>query len=111
MQQTKRRVLLSVACVLLVFCAVRAVRRPAASGGAQRVEVCAGRAPWGEYETDARSRKTRESIEAIHVGAAGDLQRRQLETAREAQRMKQQEAAAELQRRQQEATRPPSEES
>lgn len=106
MQQTRRCVLLSVACVLLVFCAVRAVRRPAASDGAQRIEVCEGRAQAGEKETDARSRKTMESIDAIHVEAAGDLQRRQLETAREAQRMKQQEAAHELQRRQQEATRP-----
>jgi hypothetical protein len=94
------RVLLSVAFVLLVFCAVRAVRRPAVSKGAQRPEVGTAR---------AQANEARESVGAVRVEATHKLQLRQLETAQEAQRMKQQEAATELQRRQEEAIRPPSE--
>ena len=97
MKQKRWCVVLSVASVLLLFCAVRAVRRPAASEGAQRIEAGTGRAQAGE---------AMETREAINVETTNDLQLRQLETAREAQRMKQQEAATELQRRQQEATRP-----
>ncbi len=96
MIQKTWRVLLSVAFVMLVFCAVRAVRRPAASDAAQRTEVSAGRAQAEENE---------------NVTATNELQVRQLETARDAQWMKQQEAAQELQRRQQEATHPPSQNS
>ncbi len=102
----KTWVLLSLASVLLIFCAVRAVRSPAASAGAQSAAVCEGRTPSGENETSARFQKAHESMDARNVNAANELQVRQLETAREAQRMKQQEAANELQRRQQEAIRP-----
>jgi hypothetical protein len=99
-------VLLSVASVLLIFGAVRAVRSPAVSAGAQsgtpnamhRVwepspAVCEGRAPSNGNQTSAG---------ANDINAANELHRRQLETAREAQRMRQQEAANELQQRQQE---------
>jgi hypothetical protein len=102
----KTWVLLSLASVLLIFCAVRAVRSPAVSAGAQSTAVCEGRAQSGENETIARFQKARESMDAHGVNAANELQLRQLETARKAQGMKQQEAANELQRRQQEATRP-----
>ena len=102
----KTWVLLSLASVLLIFCAVRAVRSPAASAGAQRTAVCEGRAQPGENEMSARFRKAHENMDARNVNAANELQLRQLETAREAQRMRQQEAANELQRRQQEAIRP-----
>jgi flagellar biosynthesis/type III secretory pathway M-ring protein FliF/YscJ len=88
MQQKTWCVVLSVVCVLVVFCAVRAVRRPAASEGAQRIEVSAGRAQANE--------------------AIIDLPLRQLETIREAQRTRQQETADELQCRQQEAPGLPS---
>jgi hypothetical protein len=98
-------VLLSVASVLVMFCAVRAVRRLAASDAAQRIEVCAGLTQLDGKETNAGFQNARESIDAINVGATNDLQRRQLETARDAQQTRQEEAASELQRRQQEATR------
>jgi len=100
MIQKTWRVLLSVAFVLLVFCAVRAVRRPAASVGAPRLAVGADRTQTAEAPAGAQ---------AVDIEASNDLQLRQLETAQEAQRIEQQEATAELQRRQQEATRPPSE--
>lgn len=85
------RILLSVAFVLLVFCAVRAVRRPAASVGAQRMAASADR---------ARADDAIESVDAASVEATDDLRVRQLETARDAQRIEQQETALELQRRQ-----------
>jgi hypothetical protein len=85
------RILLSVAFILLVFCAVRAVQRPAASVGAQRMEASADR---------ARAEEAVKSVDAAGVEATGDLRVRQLETARDAQRIKQQETARELQRRQ-----------
>ncbi len=73
----------------MVFCAVRDVRRSAASNGAQRIEVRAGRAQSDEKETDARFKKAIESIDENDAKAANELQRRQLEAAREAQRMRQ----------------------
>jgi len=76
------RVLLSVAFILLVFCAVRALRRPAASVAAPRPVAGADRTP------------------TVDAKATDDLQLRQLETAEDAQQIEQQEAAAELQRRQ-----------
>jgi len=94
------RVLLSVAFVLLVICAVRAVRRPAASEGAQRTVARVDR---------AHASEAAERMEAVSVGATNDLQSRQWEAAGAAQRIEQQEAAAELQRRQQEGARPPAE--
>jgi hypothetical protein len=103
-------VLLSLTSVLLVFCAVRAVRSPAASAGAQSgtpnamyrvwepsTAVCAEHAQPDENETGAG---------ANNINTAHELHLRRLETVREAQRMKQQEAANELQWRQQEVTRP-----
>jgi hypothetical protein len=56
------RVVLGVAFVLMVLCAVRDVRRTTASKGAQRIEVRAGRAPSDEKEMDARLQKATESI-------------------------------------------------
>ena len=106
MKQQSWRVLLVVVSVLLVFGVVHALRRPAASDGAQRIAVGAGGAPADEKGTDARFQKAMASLEANEVQAADELQRRQLETAAEAQRMKQQEAITELQRRQQQASRP-----
>ena len=100
MKQRGWCVLLSVAFVLLVFCAARDLRKPAASDGAQRIEVGAA---------GAQANEALESAGAVQVEAANELQLRQLETAREAQRIEQQEAALELQRRQRESTRPPSE--
>ncbi len=82
-------VVLSVAFVVMVFCAVRDVRRSAASNAAQRIEVRAGRAPSDEKETDARFKKAIEIIDANDAKAANELQLRQLEAAREAQRMRQ----------------------
>jgi hypothetical protein len=90
MKQRGWCVLLSVAFAVLVFCAARDLRKPAASNGAQRIEAGAA---------GARAKETSESIGAVHVRAASDLQLRRRETAQEAQRVKQQEAAAELQRR------------
>ncbi len=107
-KQNKWSVLLSVVCVLFVFCVVRAVRRPAASDAAQRIEVGESPAQVDEEGTDTRFQTALESLEADHVQAANELQQRQLETAGEAQRIEQQEAAAELLRRQQEAARPQS---
>jgi hypothetical protein len=106
MQQKRGCVLLSVACVLLVFCAVRAVRKPAASDGARRIEVCEARAQANEIGTDTPFWKAAESLETSHVQAAQELERTRLETAGAAQRMRQQEAAHELQRRQQQAPLP-----
>lgn len=105
MTEKKRCVLLSVVSVLVMFCAVRAVRGPAASDAAQRIAVCESLTQMAEKQTDTGFQQARESIDAINVEATNDLQQRQLETARDAQRTKQQEAASELQRRQQEVTR------
>lgn len=55
------RVVLWVAFVLMVLCAVRDVRRTAASKGAQRIEVRASRAPSDEKQTDARLKNAVES--------------------------------------------------
>jgi len=110
-RDTRWRAVLSVASILLVFCVIRAVRPPAASDGAPRIEVGEGRVPAAENGTDARFPKARASAEANSVQAASELQQRQWETAQEAQRVRQQEAAGELRQRQQEATRPRSEES
>jgi hypothetical protein len=109
MMRKKTWVLLSLASVLLIFCAVRAVRSPVASAGAQSgtpnamyrvwepsTAVCEDRAPPDENETGAG---------ANNINTASELHVRQLETAREAQRTKQQEAAHELRRRQREAAR------
>lgn len=85
------RILLSVAFILLVFCAVRAVRRPVASQGAPRVKASADR---------ARAEAAVKSVDAAGVETTDDLRVRQLETARDAQRIEQQETALELQRRQ-----------
>jgi hypothetical protein len=106
MKQTRRDVLLSVACVLLVFCAVRAVRRPAVSGAAQRIDVPEALAPAAEKATSARNQPALESIGPMKVEAAHDLSQMLLETARAAEEMKQQEAALELLQRQQETSRP-----
>lgn len=100
MRQKKYCVLLSVAFILLLFSAAREIRRPAASRGAQRMEVSTAR---------AQAEEPMDSMDAIDVEATNDLQLRQLETAREAQRIEQQEATIELQRRQQESPRPSSE--
>jgi hypothetical protein len=96
MKQKSRCVLLSVACILVVFCAVRAVKRPMASDAAQRIEAGASRTLADESVTDAR----------FPVTATDNLRLTQLETARRAQRIKQQEAARELQHRQQETIHP-----
>ena len=95
MKQKRWCVVLSIAFVVLLFCAVRAVRGPAASEAAQQIEVGAGR---------AQADEAIESLDAIRVEATNELQLRHLETAREAQRTKQQEIAYELQQRQQGAT-------
>lgn len=84
------RVLLLVAFVMLLFCAIRTIRRPAASDAAQKPEVAPSRAPADGNES---------------VMTPGELRLRQLETAQNAQSMKQQEAVTELQRRQQGTTR------
>ena len=110
MELTRWRAVLSVASILLVFCVVQAVRRPAASDGAPRIEVGEGCVPAAENGADARFQKAMANVEANSVPAASELQQRQWEAAQEAQRVKQREAAGELQRRQQEATRPLSEE-
>ncbi len=104
--KSKTWLLLSLASILLIFCAVRAVRSPAASAGAQGPAVCENRAPSDENGTSTRLRKAPEGAGADQVSAANELYLRQLETAQEAQRMRQQEAASELQRRQQQAPRP-----
>ena len=93
MKQKRWRVVLWVAFVVMVFCAVRDVRRSAASNGAQRIEVRAGRAQSDEKETDARFKKAIESIDENDAKAANELPLGQLEAAREAQRMRQQEEA------------------
>jgi hypothetical protein len=111
MEQTRLRAVLSVASILLVFFVARAVRPPAVSNGAPRIEVGEGRVAAAENGTAARFQKARAGVEANSVQAAGELQQWQCETAQEAQRVKQQEATGELQRRQPEATRPLSEES
>jgi hypothetical protein len=74
----------------MVFCAVRDLRRPTASRGAQRIEVRVGRAPSDEKETDARLKNALESNDENDAKAADELRRRQLKAAREAQRMGQQ---------------------
>jgi hypothetical protein len=84
------RVVLGVAFVLMVLCAVRDVRRPIASRGAPRIEVRAGRAPSDEKKTDARFPKATESLDENDAKAADELHRRQLEAAGEPQRMRQQ---------------------
>jgi len=106
MNQMRRDVLLSVGCMLLVFCAVRAVRRPAASGAAQRIDVPEALAQAAEKATNPRFQPIGESISPVNVEATSDLPQTHLETAQAAQQMKQQEAARELQQRQQGATRP-----
>ncbi|MCU0914168.1 MAG: hypothetical protein MUC88_06360, partial [Planctomycetes bacterium] len=92
MQQSRRYVLLPIACVLLVFCAVRAVRKPAASEGAQRIALSESRAQADEKETPAPLRTAMESTPELDIETADEWPR-QLETAREAQRLKHQEAA------------------
>ena len=106
MRQAKRCILLSMACVLVVFCALRAVRKPAASEGGQRIEAGENQTQACEKETDTPLPNTTERVNALVVETTDDGQQRYLETAEEAQRLKQQEAAQELQRRQQEAIRP-----
>ena len=96
MQQKTWCILLSVACAVMVFCAIRAARRPAASRAAQRIEVAAGR---------VQANKAVEDVPASDAEAANEVQLRQLEAAGDAQQIRQQEAAGELQRRQQTATR------
>jgi len=91
---------LSVACVLLVFCAVRTVRGPATSEGAQGSAIGAAR---------VKADQATKSTGALYAEANNDVRLRQLETAGEAQRIKQEEAAQELQWRQQETTQPLSE--
>ena len=78
----KAWVLLPLACVLLIFCAARVVRRPAASDGAQRIEVCESLAQADAKETDARFQQATESIDTDNVQAAHELQRRQQEATR-----------------------------
>ncbi len=95
--RSKTWVLVSLASVLLVFCMVRTARSPAVSAGAPSAAVYEDRAPSNENERSAG---------ANHLNAAGELHLRQLETAQEVQRMKQQEAAHELQQRQRQAPRP-----
>jgi hypothetical protein len=73
MKPKRWRVVLWVAFVLRVFCAVRDVRRSAASNGAQRIEVRAGRAPSDEKETDARFKKALESKDENDAKAANEL--------------------------------------
>jgi len=75
-------VLLLVAFVL--FCTVRAVRRPVASEGAQSIKVPAGYAQLEEAATESQSTR--------------------LEAAGDAQQIRQQETANELRRRQLDAT-------
>ncbi len=99
MQQTRRRVLFSVACVLVVFCVVRAVRRPAASDGAQRVGVDTEVVQVEERATNARPWPAVEYTETSNFHTTQELQRQRLETARVAERIERQEAAGELQRR------------
>jgi len=96
MRQSGLRILLSVAFVLMLVCAVRAVRRPAASAGAQKTDVRAGR-----VQSDGAAGRA----DVTNAETANELQVRRLKAAGEAQRTKQQEAANELQRRQQEAAR------
>ena len=93
MKQKWWRVVLWVAFVLMVLCAVRDVRRTAASKGAQRIEVRTGRAGSDEKETDARLKNAIESMVENDAKAANELQRRPLEAAGEAQWMRQQEEA------------------
>ncbi len=94
MKQKRWRVVLWVAFVLMVLCAIRDVRRSTASKGAQRIEVRAGRALSDEKETDVRLKTTIErTIDENDVETANELQRRQREAAPEAQRMRQQEGA------------------
>ena len=95
--RSKTWVLVSLTSVLLVLCVVRTARSPAVSAGAQNTAYYEDRAPSNENETSAG---------ANNINAAGELHLRQLETAQEAQRMKQQEAANELQQRQRQAPRP-----
>jgi flagellar biosynthesis/type III secretory pathway M-ring protein FliF/YscJ len=73
------RVVLWAAFVLMVFCAVRDVRRPTASRGAQRIEVRAGRAPSDEKEADAQFQKAAESIDESDAKAANESRLRQQE--------------------------------
>lgn len=95
---------LSVASVLLLFCAVRALWRPAASDAAHRIAVCKGRAQSDENEMDSRFKRAVESMDANNTKAADAATLKQLEAAKEAQ-LNQQKAAREAQLRQQEAAK------
>jgi hypothetical protein len=99
-------VLLFLASVLLVLGVVRAVRSPAAAAGAPSAALCQERVPSDENGTSTGCQKALESAGANDIDAASELHLRQLETATEAQRMKQQEAANELLRRRQHAAHP-----
>jgi preprotein translocase subunit SecF len=87
MKQKRWRVLLWIAFVVMVLCAVRDVRRSAASKGAQRIEVRAGRAPADRKQMDARLQNAGESKDENNTKGANESQQRLQQAAREAQRM------------------------
>ena len=118
MKHKKWWILLSVASVLLMFCAVRTFWRPAASDGAHRIEARESRARSGENQMDLQLKKALERIDADKTKAADAATLKELETAKEAQlkqqvvtetQLKEQEAAKEAQLTQPETPLPMSE--
>jgi len=91
MKQKRWWVLLSVVSVLLMFCAVRAVKRTVASGGAHSIEVCEGRAQSDQNDIDAQLEKAIETMAVNSFKATRESQLKQQEATKEAQ-LRQQEA-------------------
>ncbi len=105
MKHKKWWVLLSVASVLILFCVVRAIWRPAASDAAHRIEAGAGRTQSAEDVMDARLQRVLKSMDANNTKAADAATLKQLEAAKEEQ-LRQQQAAKEAQLTQQEPPGP-----
>lgn len=84
MEQKRWWVLFWVASILLMFCVVRDIRRPAASDASQRIEVCEGRAqshenemgaPFEDMETMAANfRKAVDAERVVQLEAAKEVQ-------------------------------------
>ena len=108
MKHKKWWIPLSVASVLIMFCVVRAIWRPAASDAAHRIEVGASRTQSDENAMDTRLQRALESMDADNAKAADAATLKQLEAAKEAQ-LRQQQAAREPQPTQQETPAPSSE--
>lgn len=104
MKHTKWYILLALASAMLVCDAVRDIRRPAASVGAERTETGHHAVHPDAGAANARFRPSPPDPQPNETAA--ELQQQRLETAQDAESVRLEEAATELQHRQQQITPP-----